>query len=203
MVRLDLRHIDKEMQLFDKRRDEMLQKCHEAIRFSKRVIYAVHRDDKKVAELTKELTEKIRVLRTRGELQFSPTYKVAMQEYVEAICLYEFIYKNKVPTQGELYVSAPDYLSGLCDLTGELMRNANYLAINGKTDEVIRVKELVDKIYEQFLLLDIRDNDLRKKFDSVKYNLQKLEDLILHMERRKRATTRIYRPSSESHHQQQ
>ena len=203
MVRLDLRHIDKEMQLFDKRRDDMLQKCHEAIRFSKRVIYAVHRDDKSVSELAKELTEKIQKLRTRGELQFSSTYKVAMQEYVEADCLYEFIYNNKVPTQRELYVSAPDYLSGLCDLTGELMRKANYFAINGKIKEALRVKELVDKIYEQFLLLDIRDNELRKKFDNVKYNLQKLEDLALHMEKRQRARARISRSSSAQPHQQQ
>ncbi len=203
MVRLDLRHINKEMQLFDKRRDEMLQKCHEAIRFSKRVIYAVHRDDKTVNDLAKELNEKIQKLRTRGELQFSATYKVAMQEYVEAICLYEFIYHNKVSTQGELYVSAPDYLSGLCDLTGELMRKANYLAINGDTKEVHRVKELVDKIYEQLLLLDIRDNELRKKFDNVKYNLQKVEDLVLHMQKRQRTRARISHTSSAQNRQQQ
>ena len=203
MVRLDLEHINKEMQLFDKRRDEMLQKCHEAIRFSKRVIYAIHRDDKDVDHLVKELKDKIKNIRTRGELQFIPTYKVAMQEYVEAIVFYDFVKNNKVPTQRELYVSAPDYLSGLCDLTGELMRKATYFAINGKVSEASRMKELVDKIYEQFLLLDIRDNDLRKKFDSVKYNLQKLEDLILHMERRKRATRKTYPSSSESHHRQQ
>ncbi|MAF50464.1 MAG: hypothetical protein CMH64_00060 [Nanoarchaeota archaeon] len=182
MVRLDLTHISKEMQLFDKRRDTMLQKCHEAIRFSKRVIYAIHRDDKKSASLATQLKEKIRNLRTRGELQFSPTYKVAMQEFVEAIVLYEFIEHNKVPSQKDLYVSAPDYLAGLCDLTGEVMRKANYFAINKKPKEAIRMKEIVDKIYEQFLLLDIRDNDLRKKFDQVKYNLQKLEDLTLRIQ---------------------
>ncbi|MBS3151692.1 hypothetical protein J4443_04905 [Candidatus Woesearchaeota archaeon] len=202
MVKLDLRHIDKEMQLFDKRRDEMLQKCHEAIRFSKRVIYAIHRDDPKAGELAKELKEKVSKLRTRGELQFSPTYKVAMQEYVEAICLYEFILNNKVPTQSELYVSAPDYLSGLCDLTGELMRKANYFAIKGEINEALRTKELVDKIYEQFLLLDIRDNELRKKFDNVKYNLQKLEDLVLHMQKRQMTRAKISRHSSAQPSQQ-
>ncbi len=197
MVKLDLEHINKEMQLFDKRRDDMLQKCHEAIRFSKRVIYAIHRDDKTVDSLVKQLKDKIGNLRTRGELQFIQTYKVAMQEYVEAIIFYEFIKHGKVPSQRELYVSAPDYLSGLCDLTGELMRKANYLAINGKVSEAIRVKELVDKIYEQFLLLDIRDNDLRKKFDSVKYNLQKLEDLVLHMEKRRKSAARNRHSSSQ------
>lgn len=107
-----------------------------------------------------------------------------MQEYVEAICLYEYIHKNKLPSQKDLFVSAPDYLAGLCDLTGELMRKANYFAINGKNKDALRMKELVDRIYEQFLLLDIRDNDLRKKFDAVKYNLHKLEDLALHIRRR-------------------
>tara|TARA_Y100000034_G_C6763095_1_gene340021 strand:- start:230 stop:784 length:555 start_codon:yes stop_codon:yes gene_type:complete len=184
MVRLDLKNINKEMQIFDKRRDIMLQKCHEAIRFSKRVIYAIHRDDKKVEELAKQLKYKIKTLRTRGELQFSQTYKVAMQEYVEAICLYEYTKHNKLPTQKDLYVSAPDYLAGLCDLTGELMRKANYLAINRKPKEALKMKELVDSIYEQFLQLDIRDNELRRKFDAVKYNLHKLEDLALRIQRK-------------------
>jgi translin len=182
MVRLDLRHISKEMQIFDKRRDIMLQKCHEAIRFSKRVIYAIHRSDKNAKDLARELKDKIRDLRTRGELQFSPTYKTAMQEYVEAIVLFEFIEHDKVPTQKDLFVSAPDYLAGLCDLTGEIMRKANYFAINRKPKEAIRMKELVDKIYGQFLLLDIRDQELRRKFDQVKYNLQKLEDLTIRLQ---------------------
>src|SRR3989344_1768407 len=174
MIKLDLRHINKELQLFDKRRDLMLQKAHEAIRFSKRVIYSIHRDDKKADVLMKQLEEKIKNLRTRGELQFNQPYKIAMQEYVEAACLYHFVKSDKMPSQKELFVSAPDYLAGLCDLTGEVMRKANYLAINNKPQEAIRMKELVDKIYEQFLELDIRDQELRKKFDQVKYNLQKL-----------------------------
>ena len=185
MVRLDLKHINKEMELFDKRRDLMLQKCHEAIRFSKRVIYAVHREDNKAESLTKELKDKIRDLRTRGELQFSTIYKTAMQEYVEAIVFFDFVKNNKVPTQKELFVSAPDYLAGLCDLTGELMRKANYFAINKQSKEALRIKDLIDKIYEQFLLLDIRDQELRRKFDSVKYNLQKVEDLTLRIQARK------------------
>jgi translin len=186
MIKLDLRTINKELQLFDKRRDIILQKAHEAIRFTKRLIYAVHRDDKQSAALAKQMNQIIKNLRTRGELQYLPVYKVAMQEYVEAIVLYEFITHDKVPTQKELFVSAPDYIAGLCDLTGELMRKANYLAINNKPNEVTRMKELVDKIYEQLLLLDIRDQDLRRKFDSVKYNLQKVEDLVLRIQSRKR-----------------
>ena len=45
--------------------------------------------------------------------------------------------------------------------------------------------DLIDKIYEQLLLLDIRDQELRRKFDAVKYNLQKVEDLVLRIQRYK------------------
>ena len=156
------------------------------LRFSKGVIYAVHRDDKKVDTLAKQLITKIRSLRTRGELQYLPIYKVAMQEYVEAIGFWEFIKNKKFPTQQELSTSAPDYLAGLCDLTGELMRKANNFVIKRQPEEAIMLKEVVDLIYGEFLALDIRDNDLRKKADQIKYNLRKLEDIAYHLARRRR-----------------
>src|SRR3989344_3171926 len=182
--RKDFERIGKEMELFEKRREDVIKKAHEIIRFSKKVIYGIQREDN-VSKLISEMNTKIRDLRTRGELQFSSFYKVAMQEYVEAICLYEVLKNNKLPSQSDLHVSAPDYLSGLCDLTGELMRKANNLALKGKTKEAIMIKDLVDDIYGEILSLDIRDNDLRKKADQIKYNLRKLEDLAISIIRRR------------------
>lgn len=182
--RKDFERIGKEMELFEKRREDVIKKAHEIIRFSKKVIYGIQREDN-VSKLISEMNTKIRDLRTRGELQFTSFYKVAMQEYVEAVCLYEVLKNNKLPSQSDLHVSAPDYLSGLCDLTGELMRKANNLALKGEANEAIKIKELVDDIYGEILSLDIRDNDLRKKADQIKYNLRKLEDLTIHIIRRR------------------
>ena len=67
---------------------------------------------------------------------------------------------------------------GLCDLTGELTRKAVNSAINGDYKGVKKIKELVENIYGQFIQLDIRDNELRRKFDSIKWDLKKLEDLV-------------------------
>lgn len=187
MVKLDFREIRREMESFEERRESIIQKSHEIMRLSKRLIYSIHRDDKKeVSLLNKQIKIKIGNLRTRGELQFSSFYKIAMQEYVEAVCFYEIIYQHTFPTQKELFVSAPDYLAGLCDLTGELMRKANNFVINKQPKEAIFIKEIVEEIYGQFLHLDIRDNDLRKKADSIKYNLHKLEDLVIRIQIRER-----------------
>jgi len=183
--RKDFERIGKEMELFEKRREDIIAKAHEIIRFSKKVIYGIQREDE-ISSLISSMNLKIKNLRTRGELQFTSFYKTAMQEYVEAICLYEVLKSKKLPTQIELQVSAPDYLSGLCDLTGELMRKANNLALKGNTKDAIMIKELVDDIYGEILSLDIRDNDLRKKADQIKYNLRKLEDLAISIIRRSR-----------------
>lgn len=182
----DFAKIGREMEDFEKRRELIIKTSREIMKLSKQVIYGIHRDDKDVAKLVSTLKAKVSQLRTRGELQFSSFYKTAMQEYVEAIAMYDFLKNHKLPTQPQLFVSAPDYLSGLCDLTGELMRKANNLVINGKPQEAILIKELVDDIYGEFLSLDIRDNDLRKKADQIKYNLRKLEDIAFHLARRKK-----------------
>ena len=108
-----------------------------------------------------------------------------MQEYVEAVCFYEVIKSNKLPTQAELKVSAPDYLAGLSDLTGELMRKANNLWINKKTKEALKIIDLVKDIYDAFVQLDIREQELRKKADAIKYNVRKLEDLENHIKSRR------------------
>ena len=152
----DFNRIRSNLDRYDSKREELIKKAREVLKLSKQLIYSVHRNDLKEADgiftsLKKEKINLDKIAVSHKNLFGEGSYSEAMQEYVEAICLYEFIYKNKVPTQGELYVSAPDYLSGLCDLTGELMRKANYFAINGKVDEASRMKELVDKIYEQFL----------------------------------------------------
>lgn len=182
----DFAKIRREMEFFEKRREDIIRKSREIIKLSKQIIYGIHRNDRDIPKLVSEIKKKVSQLRTRGELQFSSFYKTAMQEYVEAVAMYEIIKNHKLPTQHHLFVSAPDYLSGLCDLTGELMRKANNFVINRKYEEALMLKEIVDLIYGEFLALDIRDNDLRKKADQIKYNLRKLEDIALHLARRKK-----------------
>ena len=79
----------------------------------------------------------------------------------------------------QLKVPTECYLTGLCDFTGELVRKAVFLAGKNKKKEVIEIKNIIDSIYGELLNFDFRNGELRKKFDSVKYNLKKLEDLAL------------------------
>lgn len=183
--KLDFKKIAIEMKDFDKRRESVIGKAHEIIHLSKLIIHSIQKDKINIDGLIKKINFLVDTMRTRGELQFSGFYKTAMQEYVEAICFYEVIKKNKLPTQIELKVSAPDYLAGISDLTGELMRKANNFWLNKKTKEALKIIELVKDIYDAFVYLDIREQELRKKADAIKYNFRKLEDLENHIKSRR------------------
>ena len=168
-----------EMHKVDLKREEIIQISREIITISKQVIYAAQRNDLKEAEASiKKINEKVKKLRKVNISTDTNINSVAFQEYVEAIAFYEFVKHKKVPTRASLGVSAEDYLSGLCDLTGELVRKAIYDVIHKKFDEAEKIKELVNDIYGEFLKLHLRNGELRKKSDSIKWNLKKLEEVM-------------------------
>jgi len=168
-----------EMHKVDSKREEIIQTSREVITLSKQIIYAAQRNDLKSADsAVKKINDKIKKLRKINIVTDTNISSVAFQEYVEAIAFYEFVKNKKIPTRAELKVTAEDYLSGLCDLTGELVRKAIYDVIHKKFDEAEIIKELVHDIYGEFLKLHLRNGELRKKSDSIKWNLKKLEEVM-------------------------
>ena len=175
----EFKQIRQELHNIDLKREEIIQTSREIISLSKQVIYAAQRNDLKEAESAiKTIKDKVRKLRKVNINTDTNINAVAFQEYVEAITFYEFVKNNKIPTRASLGVSAEDYLAGLCDLTGELVRKAIYDVIHKKFDEAEKIKELVHDIYGEFLKLHLRNGELRKKSDSIKWNLKKLEEVM-------------------------
>lgn len=174
----------------DEQREHVIIKSRSLIKLSKQIIYSVHRDDfsniagliKKI-ELVKKQIEAI--VKKNHYLLSVGAYKVGVGEYVEALLYYNFVKHGKLPSHKQLSVNSENYLFGLCDLTGELVRKAVFLAGKGKNKEVGVIKNLVDEIYGEILKFDVRGNDLRRKIDSIKYDLKKLEDLVLELKLRK------------------
>ncbi len=184
---LDNKEFDKirqELDDFDKKREELIQLSREVIMLSKRVIYAVHRDDMKSAsQALKEIEAKKAELDKKNITLDTNMNKTAYQEYVEAACFYYFQKDGKMPSKKTLNVDTESFLLGLCDLTGELMRKGVNSVINKKYQDAIKIKDLVDEIYGQFLQFNLRNSELRQKSDQIKWNLKKLEEVAyeLHM----------------------
>lgn len=172
--------IRKEVEDSDIKRELIIQKSRIIIKLSKQIIYSLHRNDiknalGKIKLIKKEKNNLDKIPQKRVATNMA---NVAMQEYVEALCYFAFVKDSKIPTKSSLKVDSEDYLMGLCDLTGELVRRAVADVINKKFKEAFKIKELVSEIYGEFLKFDLRNSELRKKSDSIKWNLKKLEDVI-------------------------
>lgn len=175
----DFEAIRKELKDFEIKREETIQISREVITLSKQIIYSVHRNDlNNASKLIKDIKSRIKKL-DKTKNYDTGISNVAFQEHVEAVAFYELIKNNKLPTKNELDVDVEAYLSGLADLTGELGRKAVHDAIKKDYKSVIRIKEIVEDIYGEFLKFDLRNGELRKKSDAIKWNLNKLEDLVL------------------------
>ncbi|MBT3836321.1 hypothetical protein HOD05_04675 [Candidatus Woesearchaeota archaeon] len=173
--------LQQEFKKYDSDRELLIKQGRVVLKLSKLLIYAVHRDDlpqasKLLKQIEQEKKKLNQIAKKNAKLAFEGSYKVAIQEYAEGVLYYNFVKKGKLI---ELNVHPEHYVLGLADLPGELVRKAVYLAGKGKVEAVKKIKNEVDAIYGELLKFDFRNNDIRRKVDSVKYDLRKLEDLVL------------------------
>lgn len=178
---LNFSKLQQEFHAYDEEREKLIKKSRDVLKLSKLVIYAVHRDEMKeatelVREIEKEKKELEKIATHDAKMAYEGSYKVAIQEYVEAILYYEFVKNGKLP---EIKVLAEHFILGLADLPGELVRRAVFVAGKGDVESVRKIRDEVDNIYGQLLKFDFRENEIRRKVDAVKYDLRKLEDLML------------------------
>lgn len=181
----------KEMVEEDEQREQLIAKSRAVVRASKLLIYALHRSDSTgAAAARKEMDTFVAELRkiTKGSaaLDASGSTRIAMQEFVEAACFQAFAEGKPLPSAEQLQVDAEQYLLGLCDLSGEVGRKAVHAAIAMDLPTVKRIRDFVEALYGEMLKFDFRNGELRRKFDGIKYDLKKLEDLVLDLSLKER-----------------
>lgn len=180
--RKDFNEIKRDLDKINEVSETLFRDSRDLVGFSKKVIYALHRGKLKEAEgfvsdlerLKKRMQSKVKgniVLRHHN------SFTVAMQEYVEAMSYINFVKSKKIPTRRQLGVESEEYLFGLCDLSGELVRKAVDLSIKGDSKSVREIKVFLEEFYSMLLELNPY-GELRKKADQARWNLNKLEDLV-------------------------
>jgi len=179
----DFEGIIERIEGFDSKREQLIKECRELLKNSKRLIYSVHRENeaetKEVLSETKKSKDRVdALLKKDSSLAFEGSYSEAMQEYVEAMCYYNFVENGKIPKVKELGVKDDDYLAGICDLTGELERRAVLRSITNNFEDVKRIRAFVDEMHGIFLKMNLRNGNVRKKYDSIKWNLKKIEEVL-------------------------
>jgi len=169
----EFEELRKEFIVLEENREKVIQLSRKIIKESKVIIYEIQRGNQVSLERIKDLVDKL------GKDFKVGLANVALQEYVEALAFYYYVQEKRLVKRSEVNVNLDNYLLGLCDFVGELVRKAVKDAIDGNKDSVLEITKFVEEIYGEFIKFDFRNGELRKKSDSLRWNLQKLENLAL------------------------
>ena len=168
---LDVDRLYRELREYEAKKDEVIQLSIRVTRLSKSVIYSLIRGDKEAAKkfLDEMVTEAKRLRDLLNQYpMFYQSGSTGLQEYVEAVALWLLLTEGRLPSRDEVGVDVMTYLFGIADVAGELSRKATEELINrGDVELAKRFKDIVDRLYYDFLSLEPRDFELRKKVDYV------------------------------------
>lgn len=187
----EFENLAKNYSLDDKYREQIISRSREIIKLSKQSIYSLHRNELKQAkkQLSKAEQEILKTndLINNSSLKEVGSFRACLEEYVEAKGYLFFLENRKIPTREELKSPIPlhydRYLLGLSDLSGELVRRCVSDATNNNVDNVKEIHTVVEELYGLWLKFDFRGGELRKKFDTLRFNLSKIQTIVyeLHM----------------------
>ncbi|XP_058792236.1 translin [Phymastichus coffea] len=76
------------------------------------------------------------------------------------------------------YLDLEDFLMGILQLSSELSRFAVNSVTNGKYHRPIEIAHFVNQLNAGFRLLNLKNDSLRKRFDALKYDVKKIEEVV-------------------------
>jgi len=169
-------------QNYVKLREKVINLSRKVLKLSKQSIFMLHRDDIEEAKKLQDDAEKIlkeinSFFAREKKLEFEGSYRECSEEFIEANLFYGFIKNNEVGLDTKIKFSFDDYLGGVSDLTGELLRKAIQLATRGEYKQLETYHQAMENILGELIKHDFTGK-LRMKYDAAKRNLKRMEEVM-------------------------
>jgi predicted translin family RNA/ssDNA-binding protein len=174
--------ISKELSLYQKERGVINHISSSILTKSKQSIFLAH--DGKMKEASDTLEEAKNKLREANKqynksnrLDFEGSYQAAAEEFLEAKFFIDVLSGKQIAVDKEFKFSPEEYLGGLCDMTGELVRQSVLCASEKNLKLLQRYREVTKDIVG-FIMTLYLSGKIRMKFDDAKRNLKRIETII-------------------------
>ncbi|GLI58648.1 hypothetical protein VaNZ11_000385, partial [Volvox africanus] len=179
----DWERLSEYLAAYDETREGVIKRCRDVQKLAKQAVYSLHRGDVQGAAKQLARAEAIAGEISPSIAKFpalrSGSFAAAIEEYVEARAFACFLAEGRLIRSDELPLAEPEeFLGGVLDFTGELGRYAVARATVRDRAAVQLCRDLVDALMGRFLQFDLRNGFLRKKYDSLKYTLKKMEGTL-------------------------
>ena len=163
-----------------KERKMIIATANTILHDAKRVIFAIHRQDLTTADKSlTNLEERINKLQKNfgyTRVNEEGAYQAAIEEYVEAKTFYWLTTNQQLKKISGVKLSNQAYLGGICDLCGELVRQAINAAADNDYQIVQHNKKIINNIMAELVQFDMTGY-LRTKYDQARNHLRKIEDI--------------------------
>lgn len=174
--------IKKDLEAYNQERELIIQHSRQILQNSKKAIFTGHQGDLAKAEnhlqeAEEIITKLLKDYHQDNRLRFEGSYKAALEEYVEAKTFIKVLNHQDIEIIDNQSLGPEEYLGGLCDMTGELVRQAVLLTTKDQTQDIEYFKETIEEIIN-FMLDLYLTGYLRQKFDDAKRNLQRMEQIL-------------------------
>ncbi|KAI9594147.1 hypothetical protein BDF19DRAFT_446087 [Syncephalis fuscata] len=214
------KELDVDSETRDQLRQEV-RELDRACRTANAVLNRVHTDPKHLAnEVAKQADQELVVI--RGHLQrlssllpehkyykYADMWNRSVQQacFITAVAVYlheerlvsaeEMAATLQVPfdmtySMTSFHLSIEDYLHALCSLTNELSRLAINAVTAGDFAYPFRVSNFVKELHASFQLLNLKNDALRKRFDGIKYDVKRIEEVVYDL------TLRGFKPNTDT-----
>jgi predicted translin family RNA/ssDNA-binding protein len=90
----------------------------------------------------------------------------------------EMIGLKMSPEEASVYLDLEDYLHGLLQMANELSRFTINCVINRDYSRPVRIGQFMSDLNNGFRELNLKNDFLRKKYDGLKYDIKKVEEVI-------------------------
>ncbi|MDO8626325.1 MAG: hypothetical protein Q7K39_02615 [Candidatus Magasanikbacteria bacterium] len=174
--------IRQDLLAYAEKRREVIKAAGDAQHAAKKTIFALQRDDLKAGteslEYAREkLTGLYKKYQSEPDLFAEGSYRAGLEEFVEATLFQQFLDKKNLDQIKGLPIDSDLFVSGLCDLPGEILRYAIKLATARKHSDVKNCLGAVQEIISELVDMDLTGYN-RQKFDQAKQALNKLEQVV-------------------------
>jgi len=83
-----------------------------------------------------------------------------------------------VKREDGFHIDIEDFLMGLLNLVSELSRLAVNSVVAGDYARPYKISKFVNNLNSGFRLLNLKNDSLRKRFDALKYDVKKIEEIV-------------------------
>jgi len=171
-----------ELKKRERSQDELLRLTRELVRECANAIKSVHARDmenaKKHLAGADALVKKVKAI----DKNFEHISSQSLQEYAEVKMLVATVAGKALPTYKELQIPFESWLTGLCDVVGELRREMLEALKRGKKAEAKKFFEKMNEIYESMLPLRFSNSllpNFRRKQDVARGQVEQARSELL------------------------